>query len=414
MALAALKRMKTQTAEPAAAPQPGNVSVRELAKSLTKAPATASTEDGTTEAGGQAGTREVPPPKKRKGEPTAEETQTPEEQTEGTGTETQAEDTTAEATETTTEEAPVEERTESTEGNEGNEAPSIGDEASKRLDTELAPLIQELQAAGAKGALQILQKRIPKLVDQRDTERNGRLAAEEQVGQLRKELQEARSQKPEAGGQSNGNGAMHPAVARVTGELNQVDHWLSWCEDNADGGTVPNGKDTVELNAQQVKSLRSQLERERTELLVRKSQTESEARAEYQQAYKEHHTTAVSHYAWMRNTNSPEAQEAQAILKAAPGFKAFPDYELMLGDFITGKQLRLAKAKANGNGTVKRPAPQREPTRVVAEPPGSVATRKAPEKAKKEEADSQFRKSGSTRDLASSFAASRRASRSAE
>src|SRR6185312_15877432 len=181
---------------PAATSQPGNVTVRQLAASLRKTPATAKEENGgghrpaaasATES--TAETHEAPPPEE--GETQADEN-LEQEHTEGAETEAAAETTDAAPETESTEATDSTEETAETESAE-NAEPALSEAMAARIDAELAPLIDELTKAGAKGALQILQKRIPKLVDQRDTERNGRLSAEQQVSQLRQELQDAKS-----------------------------------------------------------------------------------------------------------------------------------------------------------------------------------------------------------------------------
>lgn len=435
LALAAVKRMKTNIETPAAVSQPGNLNVRQLAKSLIAAPAAAKTNEP-AKPGAAAETREVPPPENGEAtEKLEEKTEiSPEEQArlEAKASETgksvadilaeeeaeqtaQAEEQTrleAKAAETgkTVEEVLAEEQADETSAlPEAN----ITEAMAQRIEAELGPLIEELTKAGAKGALQILQKRIPKLVDQRDTERNARLTAEAEREQLRTELVDARGKATETVALP-GNGTLHPEVAKVVGELNNVDHWLGWCEQYPEGGELPDGKGgKLELTEAQVKEMRRTLQNERTEVVARKVQTEREVRAEYQQQYQQHHTKAVAEYPWMTKETAPEHQEMQAILKVAPWFKQSPDFELALGDFIAGKAMRLAKAKAKpANGVLPRKVtPSREPTRVVAEPPGSSAARKAPGKARKDEADAQFKKTGRTSDLAKSFAAERQASR---
>lgn len=398
-------KTETQTAPPTVS-QPGNLSVRELAKSLTQtAPATAKPTTKTAESGTTAATREGQPPEEGTETETAPdlsttETETEQESTEGTETEATAENT-AEETAAATDENTATEATE--------EAPAE-QPAKAELPEELKDAMEIAKADGKKGTADLL-KRVHKLVDERDTARNARLQIEEQNAQLRTELTEAR----ERGTKDEGQGTMthvHPEVAKVVGELNNVDHWLGWCEQNPDGGELPDGKGgKLELDPAHVKAIRGSLERERSEIVARKVQTERDVRVEYNQAYQKSHTEAVALYPWLKNSQAPENQEFQTLLKAMPWVKQAPTYEIDLADYLAGKALRLAKAKATPTVIPRKVTPSREPTRVLAEPPASSAQRKDPAKAKKEEADTQFKKSGSTKDLAKSFAANRRASR---
>ncbi len=81
---------------------------------------------------------------------------------------------------------------------------------------------------------------------------------------------------------------------------------------------------------------------------------------------------------------------------------------MVLGDYLTGRTARLAKAKA---AATRRPAPAREPTPVPTEPPAGGVRPVNGAKKEAEAAESNFRKSGKTSDLAKRFVATARASR---
>lgn len=427
----------TESTATATAPQPGNLTTRQLAQSLTKIPATSQTETTETETAEpetEATSRETSPATNGKSRnkpatlsnPEPEADADPEAETETAESPEGTEST--ESTETAgTEEAGAEgaEGTETeettTETAEADEPVSVTDQVSKHLEAELGDLIGELQKAGAKGALQILQKRIPKLTDQRDTERNGRLAAEEQNTQLRRELQEARNHKPEANGHSQANGFTDPKVRAVVNELQNVDHWLAYCESTlpqlASGdlevAELPDGRGgKYQLNAQQLASIQRDLQNQRTALVARKEVVSEQAKAAWKQEYQKHHAVAVKEFPWLAKPESAQHQEFQAILQLFPAFKQAPDYELAIGDFLAGKALREARAKARTNGTqLRRAQPSREPTRVVSAPPGGAADREPSDEKDAKAADEQFRKSGRTSDLARSLTAKARASR---
>ena len=319
-----------------------------------------------------------------------------------------------------------------TEGTEGTEAtatetaeptpeaspdePTPGEEPAPALPPEVAEAIEIAKAQdGGKGKAEML-KRIHKLTDARDTERNARLTAEEQVKQMRQELQEARTKAPAAAAPAG----MHPEVAKVVGELNTVDHWLGWCEEQLPRLTsgevetveLPNGKGgTLQVGLKDVAKTRRDLENMRQEVVAKKVQTEAAVKAAFNEAYRTSHQAALSVYPWLKQETSREFQDFQTILKNVPGFKSIPDHELAIGDFLAGRALREAKAKGAAAPGPRKAAASREPTRVETAAPSSGAeAEEEPAKAVKQSQQS-FAKSGSVKDLASMLTASRRVGR---
>lgn len=77
----------------------------------------------------------------------------------------------------------------------------------------------------------------------------------------------------------------------------------------------------------------------------------------------------AKHYPQLLDRTSPEAKEAEALLRSLPGLRAHPEARLLIGDLLRGRKLRLAGAKAKPTG---KPAPARTPP---AEPTGGTAPR---------------------------------------
>ncbi len=403
-----MKTIEAQSAAPTEA-APANLTTRQLARSLIKsAPATAQSPAGmTSEKTGATPTDRIQ--SAPEGAPTTEPAAVPETEVlpDGHQPEPPAEETTAELPPENQEESPAD---------APEEAPAetpTEEPAKAELPAELRDAMEIAKGDGKKGVAELL-KRVHKLADERDTNRNARLATEEQNAQLRRELQEARVTKPQT--QTGTNGSLHPAVAAIAQEVSNVDQWITWVEDHPEGGELPDGKGgKVALDGQMASRLKRDLENQRAELVARKVQTEGDVKRQFASDYATHHAAALESYPWMKSATAPEHQEMQAILSAFPAFKQSPDYELAIGDFLAGKALReaRAKAKASGNGAgLRKAAPAREPTRVVTTPPGGGA-RKADGDEEVTMAEAQFQKSGSTRDLAKLNAAKARANRTA-
>lgn len=429
--------MKTETETTTATapnPKPGNMTTRDLAKSLMKAkPATTQTTEETdgAEAETEETTREQSPPGKGKSKRkptksasrTAAETETDSETTEETDSEETTETTedtanaeqTAEADDTT--DAAETDETAETDDTEAETETDTEEDADPKLPKELEDAMEIAKADGKKGVAQLL-KRVKTLVDQRDTERNGRLTTAEENAQLRAELQAARNGKSETRNGSS-NGFTHPEVARVTEELANVDHWLGFIEDSLPTleepdqvVEIPNGKGgKIRANAQQLTALQRDLQTQRTELVAERKIVEKQTQQAWNDSFKEHHAVAVREFPWLKNPNSPEHQQMQAILKVFPAFKQSPDYELAIGDFLAGKALREARAKTKGAATTRKAPPSREPTKVVTDAPGGGANREASVDKEVKAAEAQFKKTGKTSDLAKLNAAKARAHR---
>lgn len=284
------------------------------------------------------------------------------------------------------------------------------DPAKSSLPPELADALALAKGDGKKGVADLLG-RVHKLVDQRDTERNARLSAEEKAAKLEAELAQAREAKPaEPSALAPGQ---HPEVAKVTKQIANVDHWLNECEANPDGLKVPDGQGgEIELDAAGVRSARQALERQRQELIAEKVQVSHRVKETFQRDYETSHATAVKAYPEIFKKDSPEAQLGEQLLKAVPGLKQWPDYELVIGRYINGCKLELARTKSASSGPARKaPAPV-EPPLVPTERSGAgnVARPNGVSKAV-QEAEDRYRKSGRTSDLAKLNAAKAQANR---
>ena len=300
--------------------------------------------------------------------------------------------------ETNPEEQP---ETESTEAEEAPEAPaSIAEAALQKLNQDLAPLIDDLKKPGAKGALKILQKRIPKLTEQRDTERTKRLLAEDRVTQLETELNE-REQKPAA---PNGPAAnTHPAVAKISQALGEVDNFIKHLRAMPNGGEMDDGDGgKINLTAEEVSDHLEKLRDKRTELVAERKLAEQQVRAAYDETFQKIRTAAAKVYPWLTKPDAPEQARLKKSLESIPGLKDHADHELIVARYLRGmkaEQDDLAKAKAPGP---RKAPPAKDPTAVNTAPPTAKAgPGDEVTKAKRavEAAEKQFKQTGKREDL---------------
>lgn len=290
--------------------------------------------------------------------------------------------------------------------------PPPADPVSSALAAELKPLVDDLKKAGAKGALEILQKRIPKLVDQRDTERNARLAADEKVRALETEVAELRQQNAATTtATAAATTGQHPDVVAVVQKIANVDHWLTQLRQNPGGLEVPDGRGgKVELDADAVVEAIEKLREQRQELVAEKVAVQNRVNEAFKADYAMAHAAAEKRYPELFKADSPEAKLREQLLKALPGLKQFADYELIVGRYINGYKLEMAHTKTS-TAAPRKVAPAREPALVPTEPPGAKAAPVNGRSKEIQEAEAAFRKSGKTSDLARWNAAKVRAQR---
>lgn len=290
---------------------------------------------------------------------------------------------------------------------------SVADTVKARLESELQPLIAELTKAGAKGAMAILLKRLPKLTDQRDTERNKRLIAEERVTQLESELAKAADEGRESRVESQ-SPSTHPAVRAIHQQLGNVDSFIKLFKAHPDGLEMDDGDGgTVQLSAEEVSEHLEKLRDKRTALVAQRSVAEENVRQQYQAAYHQVRAESVKLYPWLDQKDSPEMVRLRNFVKAVPGIKAVPDYERLIARMFRGKAAEEAEARAKAKPAVTtRPAVERKPTAVNTGTPGAKAGA-VQSKADKEVADAKarFEQTGSKADLQKWEAAKQRAKR---
>lgn len=217
---------------------------------------------------------------------------------------------------------------------------------SPTLEAELTPLVAELKSAGSKGALRILEARIPKLVDQRDTERNARLQAEERARQLEARLKDAPKAATSPAHAADPYDA-HPDIAPLTEKLTQLDHNLDWLYENPEGGIVDQGNgQTLELTAEQVRKLRADAEKQRTNLAAQKAAKVERLRTTDEATTSQAFTQAETFYPWLKDDKSTEAQVAAVLEEKLPELKRRPEWPLLLADLASAATARLKARSA--------------------------------------------------------------------
>lgn len=174
-------------------------------------------------------------------------------------------------------------------------------------------------------------------------------------------------------------------VTKLNDEWTKARNLKRWCEDNIDGCEV----DGKEYSAEDVKQIRRRVE-DAIDLHIPN-------RARFLQSYQQIKPVAEQLYPWWKDRSSAEYTAAQQVLRQLPQISQLPEYQVLIGDFIEGRRLRLERESAKG-----KPSLPRVPAKAPSQPgkPTAAPVKKDAAQAQLQAAKSQFRRSGSTTELA--------------
>jgi len=173
------------------------------------------------------------------------------------------------------------------------------------------------------------------------------------------------------------------SIEEVSREADQAKQIRRWCEMNPDGAVVTqaNGEE-YEYSAEDVRNIKIKAMDALEEHLPK--------RAQYLQNFNQIEQIATKEYPWWKDKAARERQMAETFLKAFPEIQKFPDYKMVIGDYIRGVKSR--------EQALQKSSPQRAPS--------SPRASSAPVSASKKDVGAQMAKQryiskNSTEDLAS-------------
>jgi hypothetical protein len=286
----------------------------------------------------------------------------------------------------TTEEAAVAEAPESVESDQPDQQAESQDESSEDVhsqDEEAETQKQDDADEEPKG----VQKRIDKLT-------RARKEASERAETLERELNEAKAKLEELSKQPKQVVQADPAnpfsevweESKLTEEWQKARELKRWCEDNQDG-TELNGQ---EYSREDIKSIRRKVE-DALEVQIPR-------RAQFLNQYKQLKPIAEQIYPWWKDRAAVEYTQAQEVLRSMPQIANMPEYQVLIGDFVEGRKLRLAKESESKKSKTSKPLPK-----LAQKQPGITTT--SPRRVEKSEQDtavakSRFFKTGGQSELA--------------
>jgi len=204
-----------------------------------------------------------------------------------------------------------------------------------------------------------LPKGVKKRIDKLSAKRR---EAEAEVEKLRGEVERLSQEasKPAQAPTKNDPYAHLSTIDEVGREADQAKKIRRWCEMNPDGAVVtkPDGEE-VEYTADEVRKIKVKAMDALEEHLP--------VRARYLQEYQQIEQVAAKEYPWWKDRSSSERQIAESFLKHFPEIQRFPDYKMVLGDYIRGVKARESSQKNGKTFNQKapnQPRPSASPARI--------------------------------------------------
>lgn len=249
-------------------------------------------------------------------------------------------------------------------GDSEAQATSEDDVHSQETETtnEQDPIEDSEETEETKSEEEEIERGLPKGVKKRiDKLSAKRREAEAEVERLRQEVERLSQEatKPAQIPTADNPYANLSTLDEVSREAEQAKQIRRWCELNPDGAVVTNkdGSET-EYSAEEVRNIKIKALDALEEHLP--------ARAKYLQNYMQMEQVASKEYPWWKDKSAKERQIAESFIKHFPEIQKFPDYKMVVGDYIRGVQAREAKAKSSG-APVKAPSqprPSASPARI--------------------------------------------------
>jgi len=230
-----------------------------------------------------------------------------------------------------------------------------------------------------------LPKGVKKRIDKLSAKRR---EAEAEVDRLKSEVERLSQEanKPAQTPTADNPYAHLGSIDEISREVDQAKQIRRWCEMNPDGAVVKNKEGIeTEYSAEEIRNIKIRSMDALEEHLPK--------RAQYIQNYNQIEQVASKEYPWWKDKAARERQMAETFIKAFPEIQKFPDYKMVIGDYIRGVKSREQASQKS--------APARAPS--------APRMSSAPTQASKKDVSAQVAKQryatkNSTEDLASIIA----------
>lgn len=227
------------------------------------------------------------------------------------------------------------------------------------------------------------RKRIDKLTRQKREALEKADALERELNDTKTKLEQNQSERPVPVVNQTDPFADIWDAKKLDDEWTKARDLKRWCEDNIDGCEIGD----KEYSSSEIKQIKRRVE-DALDVHI-------PSRARYLNNYKQIQPIAEQIYPFWKDRKSAQYTEAQAVLRQLPQLSALPEHQVLVGDFLEGRRLRMER-EMKSKTTVRVPAKApNQPGKPTAAP-----VKKDSAKANLQFAKSRFEKSGGTSELA--------------
>jgi hypothetical protein len=227
------------------------------------------------------------------------------------------------------------------------------------------------------------RKRIDKLTRQKREALEKADALERELNETKTKLEQNQSDRPVPVVNQADPFADVWDAKKLDEEWNKARDLKRWCEDNIDGCEIGD----KEYSSSEIKQIKRRVE-DALDMHI-------PSRARFLNNYKQIQPIAEQIYPFWKDRKSAQYTEAQAVLRQLPQLSALPEHQVLVGDFLEGRRLRMERE-------MKSKTPVRVPAKAPSQPgkPTAAPVKKDAAKANLQFAKSRFQKSGGTSELA--------------
>jgi hypothetical protein len=227
------------------------------------------------------------------------------------------------------------------------------------------------------------RKRIDKLTRQKREALEKADALERELNETKTKLEQNQSDRPVPVVNQTDPFADVWDAKKLDEEWSKARDLKRWCEDNIDGCEIGD----KEYSSNEIKQIKRRVE-DALDMHI-------PSRARFLNNYKQIQPIAEQIYPFWKDRKSAQYTEAQAVLRQLPQLSALPEHQVLVGDFLEGRRLRMERE-------MKSKTPVRVPAKAPSQPgkPTAAPVKKDAAKANLQFAKSRFQKSGGTSELA--------------
>lgn len=227
------------------------------------------------------------------------------------------------------------------------------------------------------------RKRIDKLTRQKREALEKADALERELNETKTKLEQNQSDRPVPVVNQTDPFADVWDAKKLDDEWNKARDLKRWCEDNIDGCEIGD----KEYSSSEIKQIKRRVE-DALDMHI-------PSRARFLNNYKQIQPIAEQIYPFWKDRKSAQYTEAQAVLRQLPQLSALPEHQVLVGDFLEGRRLRMERE-------TKGKTPVRVPAKAPSQPgkPTAAPVKKDAAKANLQFAKSRFEKTGGTSELA--------------